>query len=183
MSTKENPIDEYFEGQLIEVLYSMDHKEDIRNISIGDVHSQSHEGDAIVIENRVDKLLKELGAKGIHWSRILIGGATKNDLGNPNFVFREADKRHFELNGITAGKFLTELIYEKLPIEWDEEGEARASLSMWLPEEYVLNLKGEGTFHTAYIYDNESADIDDEPSDSEIVYTMSFKADMFTVRP
>jgi hypothetical protein len=168
-----------FDNTIIEILFSMDHQEDVHSIYLGTIKSQDEAHDPKAVEQRIDRLITEIGAPGVNWSRLYLGGTA--DEPNPRQItFNEQDLRHFELNGITAGRFLTTLVYNKLPIEWSTEGESAVKMSLAVGTDYALNLTGTGFFETAYIYDHEGADLDeDEPVDSELIYGMEFKADLF----
>lgn len=179
MSNLETLINDNFDSEIVEVLYSIDFREDINGLQIGNVHSSSAGHDTSGIEHRITRLLEEVAPSEIGWPQLFLGGTSSENYGKNNIRFSEADKRHFELHGISAGRFLAKLVYDKLPIEWSTEGESMARLSFAVNNDYVLNLVGEGRFDTAYTYDHENADMDeDEPSDSEVIYEMSFTADL-----
>ena len=180
MPDLETLVNDNFDNQLIELLYSIDLHEDVKDIQIGIVHSGSEGHDTSGVEHRIARLMEEVAPSDVTWPQLFLGGASNEIYGDPAISFSEADKRHFELNGISAGRFLTKLVYDKLPIEWSTEGESRARLSFVVGNDYVLNLVGEGRFDTAYTYDHEGAHMDeDEPSDSEIIYEMTFTAELF----
>ena len=178
MTNLETSINDGFDGQLVELLYSIDAREDVKNLHVGIVHSSNDSHDTSGVEHRTARLMEETAPSDVSWSRLFLGGEVEGVYGT-NIRFSEADRRHFELNGISAGGFLSKLVYDKLPIEWSTEGESKVRLTFAVDNDYILNLTGEGSFDTAYMYDHEAADMDeDEPSGSEIIYEMSFTADL-----
>ncbi len=180
MTNFETAINDDFDSRLIEILYSVDHCEDIKGIHMGVVHNGSHEHDTGGIEHRVARLIEEVGPQGIKWPQLLLGGGAVGGLTDRRMQFDEQDKRYFELHGIPLGKYLSQLVFDTLPIEWSTEGDATVKVSLAMDNDYVLDLIGRGNFDTAYTYDHEGADMDiDDPSDSEIIYEMIFTADMF----
>ena len=172
-------INDRFDSTLVELLYSVDSRENVRDIQLGIVHSSSDEHDSSGVEHRIRQLMEVAGPTDVTWPRLFLGGVESGISGDARIKFSEADMRHFELHGISLGKFLTRLVYDKLPIEWSTEGESSVRLSLVVDNDYVLNLVGNGTFDTAYTYEREGADLDDdEPIDSEIIYELTFTADL-----
>lgn len=179
MTDFETLINDNFDSQLVEILYSIDCQEDIKGVYLGIVRNDGDGHDTSGVEHRVSRLLEEVGPGDVNWTQLFIGGVSNGGYFNPAIRFNEADKRHFELHGISAGRFLTKLVYDKLPIEMNTEGESSVKLSFAIGDEYILDLIGEGRFDTSYTYDHENADLeDDEPTGSEIIYEMSFTADL-----
>ena len=184
MSELETSINDNFDSQLVELLYSIDCQEDVHDIFIGIVRSDGEEHDTSGVEHRVARLLEEVGPKNVKWPELFLGGESSAIYSHPVLRFSKADKRHFILNNISAGRFFTKLIYDKLPIEWRTEGESSARLSFAIENNYVLDLVGKGRFDTSYTYDDENVDLNvDEPVDSEIVYEMVFTANLLYCPP
>ncbi|MES2875955.1 MAG: hypothetical protein V4678_00630 [Patescibacteria group bacterium] len=181
-SVETSAIEGAFDSRIIEILFAMDHYEDVKGIYIGAVKSKSEEHDSSIVDQRINRFMDELGEKGPSWSRQYLGGKARGFSGESPIEFSEADMRNFELNGLTAGRFITRTVYDMLPIEWSTEGDSRVVLDFVITPEYVVRLTGNGTYDTAYLYDHEGADLDDdEPTDSEVLYEMEFTADLYHV--
>ena len=184
MSDLETVINDNFDSQLVELLYSIDCQEDVRDVFMGIVRSDGEEHDTAGVEHRVARLLEEISPVNVKWPQLFLGGVSSGAYQDPAIRFSKADKRHFELNGISVGRFFTKLVYDKLPIEWGTEGESTVRLSFAVEGDYILDLVGKGRFDTSYVYDQENADLnEDEPIDSEIIYEMSFTANLLYCPP
>lgn len=192
MSIFEAGIDDHLQEQMIEAIYAIDAHEDMKGIHLGTITSRNESHDSSFVSNRIDMLIKELADKGDAWSKIFLAGYATNELtANPSIKFGDRDKRYFDLHGISAGKYLTGLVYNMLPIESSEYGTSKVSLDFKISKGHVLRLKGKGDFDLAYLYkqdldpevDDMSPNNSDDFEGSEINYSMKFSASLFAIKP
>lgn len=191
MSSIETARDDYFDTQLIEVLYAMDHHVDIQDFLIDSVRSEREEHDSKFAAKRINRLAAELGIIGTAWLDNFVTGEVDNVITTTTIGFSPEDKLRHELHNTTIGEYLTVLTYDKLPIEWSDEGDCTVSISLSVGTDYLLNLKGEGRLDTSYLYTEpvegdiddttDEDDMADEVTESEMHYEMTFKANLVTL--
>lgn len=162
--------DSHFETSLIKLIYEIDAGEEVTEIYIGETKSDRDDGSSKQAISRINELCEALGINPTKWTEVLLGGVLEGLSGPHTISKREA--RGIQLDGETIGEYLTRRAFDVLPIEMDEEGDGKVTLSLALESDHVLNLRADGNFYTEW------ADEDDDEGDTEVWFEMKYKADV-----
>jgi hypothetical protein len=171
MSQPQRPNIDAFETRLIELLYDLDAKEEVKGFFV-DTYEDTTEASTVA---RIDALAEALGISATRWTEVYVGGTSKNE-----YRVRPIDRlrvRHLGLHGTTLGQYLIDQAFEILPIGTQEEGEGEIQLSLWVGDDQVLTLHSESSFDTTRPEHEDSAE------ESELCFDVTFRADVYNIAP
>lgn len=162
---------DYYESDLIALLYEIDAGVDVEGFDIDEVDSITDGGNSDQTKARINELLESLGIKSRDWVDSLAKTAKSTDFQQGNISLRGRNARRIKLEGTSIGEYFTEAALRALPIELGEDVDSVDSEIVFeLQSGYTLRLCARGSVE--FIYPEE----DEEGKDSEVLYTIKYTA-------